>query len=112
MALQTNRPTFSVAQQALQASADAQASAFNQCKGVFEQQASLFPVSGVNQFGFTQAQMLTGLGADQAEFVNSYKSLLQTIALLMPSFVGDTWAAKPNIRPFFAQLGVTIPTGF
>lgn len=112
MTLQSDRPSLTMAQLAFQATADLEAAHYVAMKLMFQDQIVLYPLSGVNRFGFTQAQMLSGLGADQTEFVNFYKALLLAIATVMPSFPSDTWAAQTNIRPWFAVLGVTIPNGF
>lgn len=112
--LQADRPALTQAQLALQASADLAAQHYNAMKGMFEQQALLFPIApGVNAFGFTQAQMLAGMTpTDRAEFIATYKALLVAIAAMMPNFPGDAWASQVQIRPFFAQFNVVIPPGF
>lgn len=117
MSLQSNRPVtvppvLTSAQLAYVACADTELDLFIDLKSKFDNLALLFPLSGNNRFGFSQAQMVGGLGADATEFTNVAKFLLSAIASIMPSFPGDTWAARPEIRGFFALLGVTLPNGF
>lgn len=112
MALQTNRPSLTQAQLAFSAAADLQAGLFSGLKRQFNDHTALFPLSGTNSYGFTRSQMLSGLGTDSTEFNQAQKRLLVLISDIMPSFPEDTWAARPDIRPWYTTFSVDIPSGF